>query len=147
MAEVMQVTDRDAPHWPRREVEVGNGSKRRVEWECYCEFRAPAYEMFVHVETWNNALNHGPFWGTKVMSVCLNRRVVPGHNLVRLHSSLRPGRFKIKCSCGWESKWGWGRGVKEGRLHFEEACCYSLGLDIDAIRRERRGGGFPDGVQ
>lgn len=140
---VMQVTDRDAVHWPRREVGTGVTGWTGYQWECHCEFVAPAYEMYAHVEAWNNALNHGPYWGQKVMPVCLNRRVVPGHNLTRLHSSLRPRRFKLKCSCGYESKWGWSRGVKEGRLHFEEVCCYILGLDVAAIRRERRGGSHP----
>ena len=94
--------------------------------------------MLSHVEVWNSAAYYGPHW-KKIsgLAMCINTMVVPGHALTRFQNMLRPQQFRVKCSCGFETKYRSTKGVKEGRLHIEEACCKILGLDATAVRKER----------
>jgi hypothetical protein len=131
----VQVTKRTGPHWPTKP------GWSDTEYVCLCGYRAEAFPMLSHVETWNNTTRTGPVW-KKIsgLSMCINIQVVPGHALTRFQNMLRPYQFRVKCSCGFESKYRSTKGVKEARLHVEEACCTILGLDAEAVRKERRGG-------
>jgi hypothetical protein len=132
MTDRMTVSDRHSQHWP-------SNVERDDCYFCYCGHQTDtAIQMFRHVQTWNRAMSptRGPSTWKRVVGISIRiNESAPTHLMTRRQSILKRTKFRISCSCGWDTGWRSDRGVKAARLHVEMACCTVLGLDIGAVKR------------